>query len=197
MSVIYILRLIQNKFYVGQTINLQNRLHQHRNKIGSAWTRKYPMVDLIESIPAFRYGELATTLTYMDTYGVENVRGAIYSNVQLTKKQKQEIELHIRHERSLCLVCGKVGHYAHECPTKRMWKRVANFFSCCQAENDFEYKELNDSEHSDSVLNFGKHKGQTYEDVWKNHQDYCRWVLTQDSESERFNTFKAYCETKK
>ena len=41
MVSIYLLKLKDNKYYVGKTLNLHFRLEQHFNKDGSNWTKKY------------------------------------------------------------------------------------------------------------------------------------------------------------
>ena len=51
MVYIYILQLINNKYYVGKTIDPNFRLDQHFNSDGSIWTRKYKPIKVVEIIP--------------------------------------------------------------------------------------------------------------------------------------------------
>ena len=38
---IYVLLLEENKYYIGKSNNIDNRLESHFNGNGSAWTKKY------------------------------------------------------------------------------------------------------------------------------------------------------------
>lgn len=50
MATIYVLRCEKGKYYVGQTKKkLEERFIEHKNRQGSAWTRKYPPLSIIES----------------------------------------------------------------------------------------------------------------------------------------------------
>ncbi len=66
MLFIYILELIKNKYYVGKTTNQKFRFEQHLNPVGSAWTKKYKPIKLIELIPnCDSFNEDKQTLKYM------------------------------------------------------------------------------------------------------------------------------------
>ena len=47
---IYILKLENNKYYVGKTNNLEKRKEAHINGTASSWTKKYKPVHLVEII---------------------------------------------------------------------------------------------------------------------------------------------------
>ena len=51
MTNIYILKLKNNKYYIGKTNNPQFRLTQHFDSNGSAWTKKYKPIKIIKIIP--------------------------------------------------------------------------------------------------------------------------------------------------
>ena len=51
MVFIYILKLQAGKYYVGKTTNPSFRLDKHFNGDGSAWTKKYAPIKLLELIP--------------------------------------------------------------------------------------------------------------------------------------------------
>ena len=38
---VYVLKLQEDKYYVGESINVKKRIWAHRNDNGSAWTKKY------------------------------------------------------------------------------------------------------------------------------------------------------------
>lgn len=73
---IYVLKLKNNKYYVGKTKSLINRMEDHLSGDGSAWTRKYKPI----SVEEFKkdcddFDEDKYTKIYMGKYGIENVRG--------------------------------------------------------------------------------------------------------------------------
>ena len=84
MVYIYILQLEKGKFYVGKTINPSFRLDSHFNSNGSAWTKIYKPIKMIELIPnCDDYDEDKYTRMYMDKYGIDNVRGGSFVSVEL------------------------------------------------------------------------------------------------------------------
>ena len=80
MKTLYILRLTQNKFYIGTTANFDRRLQEHQTCRGSLWSKKYPMKSIIltREVPDEEASsqETKTTFQYMLKYGLNNVRGA-------------------------------------------------------------------------------------------------------------------------
>jgi predicted GIY-YIG superfamily endonuclease len=86
----YVLKLEEGKWYVGKTNDPWNRLTQHVNENGSAWTRKYPPLQVHEVKPhASKFDEDNVTLEYMGTYGIDNVRGGCYVQVVLPPEQSE------------------------------------------------------------------------------------------------------------
>lgn len=82
---LYVLKLVDDKYYVGITArsNPQDRIEQHiSGYYGAKWTKKYKPLETLElrdlgmvtSEDAERV-EKTCTLTYMDKYGYQNVRG--------------------------------------------------------------------------------------------------------------------------
>jgi GAG-polyprotein viral zinc-finger/GIY-YIG catalytic domain len=114
---IYILKLQQGKYYVGKTNKpTKDRVDEHRNGNGTAWTKKYPPLHLIKEIEATDcHRENNETLNYMEQYGIENVRGGIYSKVRLSAAEETTIQQHFRHNNNRCLKCGRTSHFANEC----------------------------------------------------------------------------------
>lgn len=76
-KLIYILKLENEKWYVGGTNNLKNRLIAHRSGRRSPWTQMNKIITVEEVIEG---GDLKTiTLNYMRKYGWRNVRGYAWS----------------------------------------------------------------------------------------------------------------------
>ena len=113
----YVLQLQEGKWYVGKTNDPFNRLMQHVNENGSAWTRKYAPLQVHEVKPhASRFDEDNKTLEYMETYGIDNVRGGCYVQVVLPPEQRREIQRKIASVKDACFNCGESGHTVANCP---------------------------------------------------------------------------------
>jgi hypothetical protein len=101
-----------NKFFIGKT---KRKLKKNTNCFDiknytstCAWTNKYKLKDVIE-ITEKSANDL--TLEYMNKYGIENVRGGSWQQMELSEIQKLEIKKLI--EISLYI---KVGLRANESP---------------------------------------------------------------------------------
>ena len=173
---IYVLELKNGYYYVGRTDSLQERIRFHYSGMGSTWTQLHPPVSLIEHFQDKGFDELATTLRYMKLYGVDMVRGAIYSKPTLTSAQKREIQLHFWAEDDLCISCGGFDHYHTDCPVIKntLWNRLTRCFN------------------SHPTLTFGRHSGSTYQYVYDNHPEYCQWILSNHSHYREYNQFKKW-----
>lgn len=126
-TTIYILRLKHDKYYVGKTQDVQKRYKEHKNGYGSAWTAKYKPLEILETIKhASAFDEDRYTKEYMAKYGIENVRGGTYTQINLTPEDIKYLTKEINSASDLCFNCGKPGHFIIYCPKG-------------------EYEELNDS----------------------------------------------------
>ncbi len=114
---LYVLRLIQDKYYVGITWkNVIERFSQHKKGIGAQWTKLYKPIDIIESIKTNNiFEEDKYTKMYMNKYGIENVRGGSYSRIKLEEFQIKAIKRELQSANHLCFKCGKLGHFASNC----------------------------------------------------------------------------------
>jgi cellular nucleic acid-binding protein len=119
MATIYILRLEGGRYYVGKSDNPYGRYQQHVAGNGSAWTRKYPPIGIVKTIPGSSpFDEDRYVKEYVSIYGVQNVRGGSYSEVTLSVEQKQTLEREIRGATDACMKCGRTGHFANNCYAK-------------------------------------------------------------------------------
>jgi predicted GIY-YIG superfamily endonuclease len=118
-TTIYVLKLKNNKYYVGKTNNVQKRFMEHMSGNGSAWTKKYKPIEIIETIKnASKYDEDKYVKKYMDKYGMNNVRGGTYVNIELSDDMKQSISRELASANDLCTRCSRQGHFIKDCYAK-------------------------------------------------------------------------------
>ena len=159
MIYIYVLKLKNNKYYIGKTKNPNFRLNNHFNAEGSIWTKKYEPISIYELRPnCTDKDESIITQEYMKKYGIDNVRGGPWCSLDISE-HKKTIEHMIKSEDDLCYNCGKTGHFENQCPLRK--KKVKKKIICercgrnghtidnCYATTDKYGNYLSDSE-SDS-----------------------------------------------
>lgn len=113
---IYILRLEQGKYYIGKSENPMKRFQQHLDGNGSSWTKKYKPLSVIRIISnASNFDEDKYTKEYMAKYGIENVRGGSYVEVDLDDFQIETLKREIWSAQNKCSRCGRSGHFIKEC----------------------------------------------------------------------------------
>ena len=116
MTNIYILRLEGGKYYVGKSEDVINRYQQHMNGGGSSWTRKYKPISLEKTIEnASPFEEDKITKEYMSKYGIDNVRGGSYVEIELSEFHKEALKMEIWAAKDLCTQCGRAGHFVKDC----------------------------------------------------------------------------------
>jgi predicted GIY-YIG superfamily endonuclease len=90
---VYILKLENDKYWVGFTKDIVDRILIHINestiKQHTAWTKLYKPVKIIEIIENEENLEKDKTLEYMRKYGWQNVRGYAWTKVNMKNPPKQ------------------------------------------------------------------------------------------------------------
>jgi hypothetical protein len=118
MFYVYVLRCKQDKFYVGKSKDALDRVTNHFFHHGSAWTKKYPPIDVVETFENVTgFDEDKVTKMYMHRYGINHVRGGAYANMRLWDYQLQALKDELYAIDDCCFTCKKPGHFAAECPT--------------------------------------------------------------------------------
>lgn len=74
------------------------------------------MIKTIKSISHF--DEDKYVKEYMSKYGIDNVRGGTYSNIDLDDNCIAVLEKEIRHSKNECMRCGRDTHFIKDCYAK-------------------------------------------------------------------------------
>ena len=139
MVFVYVLRLRENKYYVGKTLNPRFRVNEHFSSTGSKWTKKYKPIDLHQLIPdCDDFDEDKITIQMMQKYGISNVRGGSFSTSKLSKSDLSTINKMIKSSSDLCFNCDEYGHFASNCPKK--YKKEITEWQCSYCDKIFTTK---------------------------------------------------------
>lgn len=91
-TVIYTLRLKDDKYYVGKSIDLERRVGQHFLGNGAAWTKLFKPVDLYHCVDEKGpHHENFQTIIMMKMYGIQNVRGGEWCLIDEKELNKELI----------------------------------------------------------------------------------------------------------
>ena len=118
---IYVLQCENNKYYVGRTNNLEQRIDNHFNNFGSYWTIRYKPIKILKMYHnCDEYDEDKYTLKYMKKYGIDNVRGGSFVRLTLSKYEKKFLIKMIRSSENKCFYCNGLTHYVNDCNLKNV-----------------------------------------------------------------------------
>lgn len=159
MVFIYVLRLEQNKYYIGKTTNPNFRIESHFNSDGSAWTKLYRPIEVLEIIPKCdEYDENKYTQIYMSKYGIDNVRGGSFVQVKLSNSEKRTLQKIINGTTDKCFICGQFGHFASDCPNTQKYyedssedSSETSYETSCDDSGDDSCETSDESSGSDEV----------------------------------------------
>ena len=136
MLYIYVLELIHDKYYIGKTTNPDFRLDTHFDIGGSAWTKKFKPLIVIELISGCdSFDEDKYTLKYMEKYGINNVRGGSFCEIKLSEENTNTIRRMLSGSTDKCYICGKAGHFVSECEDNMCYEDV---WCCDYCGKEFE-----------------------------------------------------------
>jgi predicted GIY-YIG superfamily endonuclease len=137
MSQLYVLKLQDEKYYVGKTDNPAQRYKQHCEGTGAAWTKKYAPVKFLETRSLKgEHDETNLTKDLMKKYGIDNVRGGAYTQIVLDDATKSVLEREVLGNTDKCYKCGVGGHFAKQCPAT-VQKEPDNVWGCDHCDNEF------------------------------------------------------------
>ena len=120
-SGVYVLKLSDNTYYVGQSTNKEARIEQHRTGGGASFTAELGSTSV--STAPFTMGqttdlegwERAETLERMHKHGINNVRGWVYVTPVMSPQQREDAFQQICARKQLCSTCGRPSHFAAQC----------------------------------------------------------------------------------
>ena len=116
------------KFYVGKSNDIHARIQEHKEGLGTTCCHMSSSSQQLEPItpPIFCNGEYdleswerVETLTRMYEYGIENVRGWLFTAPQLSSRDKDMAFMQICERFDLCRRCGHGTHYANNCHSRQ------------------------------------------------------------------------------
>lgn len=125
---IYILELVDNKYYIGKSKIPDIRLNKHFKKAGSCWTRKYSPVSVLEVFEEkHELDEDFCTIRYMKKYGIENVRGGSFCRLILAEEEKCVLLRLFRSAKDVCFLCGSDKHFVRYCKLNKKNKNTGRY----------------------------------------------------------------------
>ncbi len=133
----YALELQDNKYYVGESNDVERRVWVHENGQGSAWTKKYEVLKQVELFndENVDFTELKQTLLMMREYGIDNVRGSLFTSPFPLSHYEKVMAAQLYCELyDLCRKCGGGDHFITQCKNDTPKEWVNQFGGSLQFE---------------------------------------------------------------
>lgn len=110
---INIIALEKGRYYIGK-----HSILDIQNGLGPTWVKTYKPVKLIKQIQDSL--EYDTLLEYMETYGIDYVRGYTYISMELTQYEKDKLNKLLFGPKAVstevvCIYCSQLGHNEYSC----------------------------------------------------------------------------------
>jgi len=149
-SGVYRLELTNNNYYIGKSNDIERRIWQHTQDSGSAWTRRNSVVKRLPTLThSFNspFWELEETLENIKEYGIDNVRGSLFSKINLTRQDRILAAQLYCEMHDLCRKCGSNDHFIGQCTRDHLEDWVDKFGGelrlhsriCKTCKKDIEY----------------------------------------------------------
>ena len=88
---VYVIKLVEDRYYVGRTSNILRRIEEHFTNNGAVYTKAYKPIKVIEiEEEKSSDDERIKTLSIMEKYGWEKVRGACWCCLNIKKPDMEK-----------------------------------------------------------------------------------------------------------
>ena len=193
---IYILKLKNNKYYIGKTNDVNKRFQQHVSGTGSSWTSTHEPIKILKVIEnASQFDEDKYVKEYMNKYGIDNVRGGRYCRITLDDNEIKNIKSSIISATDKCFKCGESGHFAKQCVNNSKLNIINDTLEIKYLEHDININKvqkkgsLKQGQYriiiiGELISNILHHDG-TIEDSYKKACDYI--IITMKELENKFN----------
>ena len=115
MDLLYVLRLRNDKWYIGRTCNVERRFEQHVSGVGSKWTYLHKPINIHETREIKSDDdEDKLTREYMDQFGIYNVRGGKYCAVEFKPWHIREIKRDMDNDKTRKRVSDFINKVSNE-----------------------------------------------------------------------------------
>ncbi len=152
MITIFVLKLKNNKYFVGNTKEEKFILEEHFKSSDFEWTQKYEPICVQEIIKNIDFSDINKyVFEYMAEYGVINVRGGDYSNIKINEIKKSKLHNLLNHDQKYCYICGNENHISDNCDKFLDWE-LGNDIDDCNSVNDSNNSN-NSNDHNNSNTN--------------------------------------------
>jgi len=129
---IYCLLLENNKYYVGKTKHIKFRLQDHFTNNGSEWTQLHKPISIHKIwYDCDDFDEDKYTKIMMSNFGIENVRGGSYTQIELPNHIINLLKTELRSAENKCYKCGDPDHFVKDCP-HNPHKKIIICYKCGQ-----------------------------------------------------------------
>lgn len=127
MTSIYVLKLQDDKYYVGKT-DCKNNILEYFTDSNSDWIKKYPPISIIKkyAIKNDFCIDYYTLLT-MKNHEIDNVRGGSFQNIELKNAEKIKALNLMKSCFNRCFKCNVKGHTDEECEKIQMMNNPIEF----------------------------------------------------------------------
>ena len=138
MEKIYVLKLENDKYYIGKSKNLDTRIQQHKLGKGAEFTRHNKVIKVLEVRDSLtEHDESNLTKDYMKQYGIDNVRGGPYCQLILNDSVKSLLQREIYSTDDKCYKCGESGHFVRNCPEESEEESEEECYECSHCSKQF------------------------------------------------------------
>ena len=153
MTLLYVIELNCQKFYISTTNNTVRELDNYVNylkmnqhvKTGIDWIDKYRPIGIYQIVPNATDNDLKKfVIRYLDIYGINQVRGWEYTRINLTIKEHMSIMREVLSSIPFCLECNKTINRLYgciPCSNKNTWDCILCDKSFQTKEDSFEHEE--------------------------------------------------------